>query len=68
MNVAGVRNLFTLIDVLASEAISGVAKWALATTERAVRETVAPCTREAGVGQTTICRKQNFTFVNADLL
>lgn len=68
MNVAGIGNLFTLINVLASEAVSGVAKWALAATEGAVDETGAPCTREAGVGQTAICRKENFTFVNADLL
>lgn len=68
MNVAGIRNLFTLINVLASEAVSGVAKWTLAAMEGAVGETGALCTREAGVGQTAICRKQYFTFVKADLL
>lgn len=57
MNVAGIGNLFALIDVLASEAVSGVAKWTLATTEGAVWETGAHCTREARVGQTAICRK-----------
>ena len=57
MNVAGIGNLFTLINVLASKAVSGVAKWTPATAEGAVRETGALCTREAGIGQTAICRK-----------
>lgn len=57
MNVAGIGNLLTLINVLASEAVSSVAKWTLATTEGAVGKTGALCAREAGVGQAAICRK-----------
>lgn len=60
MCVAGIRDLFTLINVLADEAIPTVAKWTLATPERAIREAGALCAREAWVGQTTICRKKEF--------
>lgn len=58
MNVAGIGNLFTLVNVLAGEAVSGVAKWTLATAEGPVDETGALCPRKAGVGQTAVCRKQ----------
>lgn len=60
MSVASIRNLFALINVLADDAIATVAKWTLATLERAIRETDALCAREAWVGQTTICGEKEF--------
>lgn len=57
MDVAGIRDRFALINVSASDAVAGVAKWTPATTEGAVGETGALGPGEARVGQTTICRK-----------
>lgn len=55
MGMASIGNHFTLINVFADDAIPSVAKGALATPERAIREAGAPWAREAWVGQTTIC-------------
>lgn len=55
--MAGIGNLFTLINVFAVDAIPSVAEWTLATAERAINEAGALCAREAWVGETTICRE-----------
>lgn len=38
MCMASIRDQFTLINVLADDAVPSVAKWALATPERAIGE------------------------------
>lgn len=42
MCVASIRDCLTLINVFAGDAVSSVAKWTLATLERAIREAGAP--------------------------
>lgn len=54
--MASIRDLFTLINVFAGDAIPSVAKWTPATSERAIRGAGALCAREAWVGETTINR------------
>lgn len=59
MCIANIGNLFTLINVLAGDAVPSVAKWTPATLERAIREADAFCAWEAWVGQTTIYRDKD---------
>ena len=54
--VTGVRDLFTLVDVLADDAISSVANRTPATLEGAIRETGALGSSEARTGEATIYR------------
>lgn len=54
MCMASIWDLCTLINVFASDAVPSVAKWTLATPERAIREAGALCAGEAWVGETTI--------------
>lgn len=49
MCMASIGNLFALINVFAGDAIPSVAKWTLATPERAIREAGALCAGEAWV-------------------
>lgn len=56
--MASIRDLFTLINVFAGDAIPVVAKWTPATSERAIRGACALCAREAWAGETTICREK----------
>ena len=54
--VTGVGDLFTLVDVLADDAVSSVADWTPATLEGAIRETRALGSSEARTGEATIYR------------
>lgn len=54
MSMAGIRDLFTFIDVFAGDAISSVAKWTPATLVRAIGEAGALRSREAWVGETAV--------------
>ena len=59
MCIASIGNLFTLINVLAGDAVPSVAKWTPATLERAIGGTDAFCAWEAWVGQASIYREKD---------
>lgn len=56
--MASIRDLFTLINVFAGDAVPGVANWTPATPERAIREAGTFCAGEAWIGETAICREK----------
>lgn len=59
LNVAGIRDLLALVDVLAGDAVPRVARGAPPTPPRTVWEAAALGPSKAGVGETAIYRQKH---------
>lgn len=64
MRMAGVRDLFALVNVFAGDAVPGVAGRTFAALERAIGEAVALGASEAWTGETTVCTGEDVVSKN----